>query len=469
MAEKNGGWGELLSGAHAARSLVVGGGIAMHAINVFITITILPSVVRDIGGLEYFAWNTTLYVIASVLAGGMCGRILPVLGARNLYRAALGLFMAGAVVCALAPAMPALLAGRFVQGLGAGTLSALSYTMVRVLFPERLWPAAISIISASWGVATLGGPALGGMLAQLGAWRAAFWAVAAAAPVLWLVVERSLPADVARPPRPRQRMAYGSLALLCASVLCVSLGSTARGPVAGALGLGAALAGMALFVVLENGGGRRLMPAGACRLGTPLGATYAAMMLLVIAINTEIFVPYFLQVLHGMAPVNAGYLSALMSAGWTAGAVGLAGASRRAAPRWMVAGPLTLAAALAAMLVLMPHPGLLPWGVQVGLLGACLLAQGCGIGMGWPHVCAGVFGFAPEGEKDLAASSMTLVIMMSNALGSAMAGLLANLAGLAGGGVAGASAAAAWLFGSYALAPLLAVLAVRRVLAGRAA
>jgi MFS family permease len=467
MTEKTGGWGELLRGGHAVRSLVVAGGIAMHSINVFITITILPTVVRDIGGLEYFAWNTTLYVIASVLAGGMCARILPRLGARNLYRAALALFMAGSVLCALAPSMPALLAGRMVQGLGAGTLSALSYSMVRVLFPERLWPPALSIISAAWGIATLGGPAVGGLFAQYGAWRMAFWSVAAVAPVLWLVVERSLPADVARPPRPPLPMAYASLGLLCASVFCVSLGSAATRPAMNALGFGAALAGIALFVRLENGGGRRLMPAGACRITTPLGATYAAMLLLIIAINTEIFVPYFLQTLHGMAPVNAGYLSALMSAGWTTGAVGLAGASRAAAPRWMVAGPLTLAASLAAMFVLMPHPGLLPEGAQIGLLGLCLFAQGCGIGMGWPHVCAGVFGFAPEGEKDLAAASMTLVIMMSNALGSALAGMLANLAGLGGGGAAGAASASAWLFGVYAMAPLLAVLAIRRVLAAR--
>ena len=52
------GWGELLRGSHAPRALVVGGGMAMHAINVFIVITILPSVVRDIGGLSHFAWNT---------------------------------------------------------------------------------------------------------------------------------------------------------------------------------------------------------------------------------------------------------------------------------------------------------------------------------------------------------------------------------------------------------------------------
>ncbi len=467
MSEQNGGWGELLRGENGARSLVVGGGMAMHAINVFIVITILPSVVSEIGGLEYFAWSTTLYVIASVLGGGFTGRLMPRLGARNLYRGALGLFAIGSAACAMAPTMEALLVARFVQGLGAGTLSALSYTMVRALFPERLWPAAISVISASWGVATFGGPAVGGMFAEYGAWRWAFWAVCAVAPCLWLLVERSLPRDLVRPPRPKAAMAYFNLFVLCASVFAVSVGSAAVGTAGKMAGLAIALCGLALFVRLENGGGKRLLPKGACKVGLKLGATYAAIMMAVVGINTEIFVPYFLQTLHGMAPVNAGYLSALMSVGWTAGSMIVAGASTTAVPRWMLAGPLVIAGALAGMFVLMP----VDWGglTQIVLLGMCLLAQGLGIGMCWPHLCARLFVLAPEGEKNLAASSLTIVIMVSNAIGSALAGMVTNLAGLSTEGVAGAAAAAWWLFAVFLLAPLLAVVSIRRILAVRPA
>ena len=462
MSGRHGGWGELLRGGNGPRAFVVGGGMAMHAINVFITITILPSVVREIGGLEYFAWNTTLYVLASVLAGGFCGRILPRIGARNHYRLALGLFAAGAVMCALAPSMAVLLVGRLVQGLGAGTLSALSYTMVRALFPERLWPTAISVISASWGIATCGGPALGGLLVEYGSWRMAFWSVAAVAPVLWLVVERSLPRDLARPPRAAAPMAYANLAILCASVLAISVGSADASPTRNLEGLLVAAVGLAIFLLRENGEGRRLLPRGACRLDTGLGATFAAMMMVVIAVNTEIFVPYLLQTLHGLAPVNAGYLSALMSMGWTAGSMMVSGAGPASVPRWMRGGPVVMAAALVALFVLVPHAGAIPG--RFVLIGLALFAQGFGIGMCWPHVCAGVYRFAPEGEKDLAAASMTMVIMVSNAIGSALAGMTVNLAGLSTGAAANA---ASWLFGVYVVAPLLAFVAITRILSLR--
>ena len=73
--------------------------------------------------------------------------------------------------------MPALLAGRSVQGLGGGMLVALSYAMIRHLFPAALWPRAISLVSGMWGAAALTGPFVGGVFAELGAWRAAFWAL----------------------------------------------------------------------------------------------------------------------------------------------------------------------------------------------------------------------------------------------------------------------------------------------------
>ena len=201
----NGGWAELVRGGNAGRSAVVGGGMIVHALNTFIVTTILPSVVRDIGGLRYFAWSTVLYVVASLLGGANCARLLRRIGVRNAYRTALLGFAAGSVVCALAPSMAVLLLGRFVQGLFAGTLSALSFTIIRTLFAERLWPRALSVVSVAWGVATLLGPAVGGVFAQWGVWRAAFWSVAAAAPVLLLLVEVSLPRDLRRTAAARDR------------------------------------------------------------------------------------------------------------------------------------------------------------------------------------------------------------------------------------------------------------------------
>ena len=463
-AAGEGGWTELVRGANAARSALVGGGMVLHAINVFIVATILPSVVREIGGLRYFAWSTTLYVVASLFGAVACARLLRGMGARWTYRLALLLFALGSTGCAVAPSMAALLAGRFVQGLGAGMLSALSFTQVRALFPERLWARALAVISVMWGAATLLGPAVGGVFAEYHAWRAAFWSLLASVPPLLLLVEWALPRGVAASAAAKLPMAWLNLALLSGSVLAVSVGSMSASGAANALGLLVAAAGLAWFVWRERRRRPALLPRGATQLPTPLGATYATMSLLLLGLTTEIFVPYFLQALHGLSPLHAGYVSALLSGGWTLASMASSGVAPRTTRALLRAGPLTVAAGLLGLALLMPRAA--APGLDVAAIGACLLAMGLGIGMCWPQLGTGVFRFAAEGEQALAAASITTVVMVANAFGSALGGTLTNLAGLTvPGGLTGDAHAAAWLFGVAALAPLLAAAVMRRLAA----
>jgi predicted MFS family arabinose efflux permease len=402
------------------------------------------------------------YVVASLLGGAGCANVLRRLGLRNAYRVALLGFAVGSVACALAPNMAVLLAGRVVQGLGAGTLSALSFTIVRTLFPQRLWPRAFGVVSAAWGVATLLGPAVGGMFAQWGVWRAAFWSVAAAAPVLLVLVEVSLPREIDRPAPPANGMALLSLAILAGSMLAISAGSTTADPLWNIVGVAVALLGFAVFAQREASGGARVLPAGATSPGSPLCAVYCAMVLLMAGTTPEIFVPYFLQTLHGMVPLHAGYLSALMAAGWTLGSVFSSGSSSARTRVALAVGPAVLTAGLAALALLMPMAG--PLGFDLLPIAAGLFCVGAGIGVAWPHLGARAFGFAQEADRELAGASITMVVTVGNAFGSALGGMVTNLGGLlVPGGTAGAMSASAWLFGAFMAAPLLAALAIRRL------
>ncbi len=455
-------WSELVRGGNAGRTVVVGGGMIMHALNTFIVATILPSVVHDIGGLRYFAWSTVLYIVASLLGGAGCSRILQRFGARNAYRVALAAFALGSIACALAPVMPVLLVGRFVQGLGAGTLSALSFTMVRTLFPARLWPRALSVVSIAWGFATLIGPAVGGVYAQFGAWRLAFWSVAAGAPLLLILVEVALPRDLVRPPPPRSGIAFASLFILAGSVLAISAGSMQPDAITNMIGLAVAAAGFLVFAFREAGGGARVLPQGATRPGQPLSFTYLAMILLMAGVTPEIFVPYFLQTLHGLSPLDAGYMSAAMAGGWTLASLATSGATGRWARAALTIGPLTQAAGLLVLTLLMPLAG--PPGWDLLPIGLALLAMGMGIGLTWPHLGARVFGFAQEADRELAGASITIVVMLGNAFGSALGGMTTNLGGMiAPGGQPGAAGAAVWLFALFMAAPLFAAFAVQRL------
>lgn len=95
-------WRDLFSGKNAAISIALSFGVVIHAVNILMATTILPSVVADIGGLNLYAWNTTLFVAASII-GSVLAWLLAVYGARIAYLISVVAFFAGSLACALAP------------------------------------------------------------------------------------------------------------------------------------------------------------------------------------------------------------------------------------------------------------------------------------------------------------------------------------------------------------------------------
>ncbi len=454
------GWSELLRGRNLLRSLALSGGVAIHAVNLYLATTILPSVVRDIGGIEYYAWNTTVYVVASIVGAAMAAPLLTRAGPRTAYAWSAALFALASMGCALAGSMPALLAGRSLQGLAGGVLVALPYALVRIVFRAALWPRALAMVSGMWGVSTLLGPALGGVFAELGLWRAAFWSLLPLIALFVAIGVRVLPArdPAATIPAPLPWLQLGMLTL---AVLAASIASVVE-EVSLVLGwLGVAVVLMAGFDRVQQRGHQRLLPRGSLRTSSALGVLYAILALLAVAITcTEIFVPLFLQDLHGRPPLQAGYIAALMSVGWTLGSIltsGLEGTRRMFALRL---SPMLLLAATITLAILMPQPS--TDAAALWLLAGVLVVAGFGVGIAYPHLSTQVLTVAPAGESELAASSIMTVQLSATAFGAALAGLVVNLAGqpVAGGMALDTAAAARWLFAVFAVAPALCVLLI---------
>ena len=173
-ASANSSWAELFTGKQAIASLVLSGGIALHAVNTYISATMLPSITADIGGLDYYAWNTSLFILAAILSAAVAGKVLQRIGARHSFFLAALVFMTGSALAAIAPNMGVMLLGRSVQGAGGGLIFTLCYSMIAFMYPERLWSRAFALLSGTWGITTLFGPAIGGIFAELGVWRAGF-------------------------------------------------------------------------------------------------------------------------------------------------------------------------------------------------------------------------------------------------------------------------------------------------------
>lgn len=464
--QAKGSWGELMSGRNGLRAIALCGGVAVHAINVYIVTTIMPSVVRDIGGIDYYAWITSLFVATSIIGSTCSVRLMEQLGLRYAYVFGILVFILGSILSATAPSMAYLLLGRAVQGFGGGVMLGLSYASIRLVFDARLWPRAITLISTMWGVSTLTGPAVGGLFAEYGAWRLALWSTVPVAVVVALLVLTQVPqrGRVAAG-EPKTGVPFVKIIFLSLSVLVLSVGSLAETwglRLASLLGVLAILYGIARSDLHST---NPLLPTGIYSLKHPVGALFAGVVMLSMAITTEVFIPYFLENIHQLRPLIAGYMAAMMSAAWTVGSLTTAGKSPQTVSRLMFYSPLLSAISLFILGLMMPWQALSTEWNAVWLLAIPLFGIGFGVGMSWPHILSRILIAADSGQEKQTTSAITTVQLYAVSLGTALGGMIVASVGFNRGDLIGTQHSAAALLITYAFLPALFVLLSK---AGRA-
>jgi len=429
------GWAQLFAGKTGFATVILGLGVALPAINVYIVVTILPSLVRDIGGDSYYAWAATIFVAASLVGAVLGAKLFHKFGPRAAYSAAALVFALGTFTCGFADTMPVFLVARLVQGLGGGFLLTLSYLMVRVVYREDLWPHVLSIISSMWGIATLFGPAIGGIFAEYDAWRMAFWLVGGLALFFTLAVRLILPnQETEMPPEQSPPLALAQIAILLTCVLAISVGSVLEGGWPKFFGLTVGLALLFLLAFVEKRSPHKLLPQKSFSRGSGHFYLYVLMLSLAGAVNgSELYIPLFLQILHDVSPLWAGYIAALLSMGWTCGSLYSAPCRRQRQPMLLMSAPCLGLVGMCLLFFLLPGEQNVILGPYFTLffIGLGLFLIGICTGVAWPHLLTRVMSWAVTVDCDRASTSITLVQIFSAALGSALAGTLTNAAGLA--------------------------------------
>jgi len=452
------GWRSLLRREWLLTLAVLLGGVLMQSMNVLLLATVLPSIVGELGGAALLSWPNTAFLASSIVAASCAGVLASAIGGRTAYCAGVTIFGLGALLCSLATTMGWVVAGRFVQGFGGGLEAAIAYVMVRRTFPEAMWSRTIALMSGSWSMSVLLGPLVGGMFARFGSWRSAFVATTILAGILAVSALFVLPP--ARPERrtPAPRVPAGRVALMCVAIACMSSASVVAAPLAKAGLIVLAMAALAAMLRLDRSAPAPLLPSDAFSLSTPAGVGLWLVVLLSVTYSPlQIYVPLFLQRLHGLDPLAAGFVVASASLGWTAASLVTAGAmgSRRA--RLMLSGPTIMGAALMAIAALTPRPGIV-------LLILAIVLLGIGIGQCWPFVAQRVMSGAKSGEETIAASSVPTVQQMGFALGASLAGLVANTAGLSAEITdEGLASVAFWVPAAFVVPAMLACLASLRL------
>lgn len=458
-ATATGGWRELLGPKNLGASTVLAGGVALYATNEFLTISLLPSTVAEIGGQRLYAWVTTVYLVASVVSATTVSATLARFGPRRAYLGGLSIFGAGSLLCAVAPTMEWLLAGRVVQGAAGGLIAGLGYAVINSALPQALWTKASALVSAMWGVGTLLGPAAGGMFAQYGSWRWAFGALLIMTGMIALIVPFALPDRAPGTATSGDRVPVWSLLLLGTAALVVSIAGIPTNIVWTGVLLGAGAALVAIFLVVDRRVSASVLPPTAFRPG-PLKWVYLTLGVLMAATMVDLYVPLFGQRLAGLVPVAAGFLGVALAVGWTVGEITSASVTATRAIRRIVAvAPLVMATGLTLAALTQFDDA------SIGIVAVWVVAlviTGTGVGMAWPHLSAWAMGGVDDPvEGGRAAAAINTVQLIFGAFGAGLAGIVVNA------NARGDATASRWAFAVFAGLALLGVIASLRATRGR--
>ncbi|WP_433269058.1 MFS transporter [Actinosynnema sp. CS-041913] len=439
-------WRELLGSRHGGAAIVLAAGVLVGAVNIYLAASLLPTAVAELGGERFYAWNMTIYLVAMVVATMLVSRVLGRWGNVGAYLIGFSVFLAGSLVCAVSPAMPVLLAGRGVQGVGAGLLSGLGFAVIRSALPRKLWTRGNALMSAMYGIGNFVGPALGGLFAQLGPWRLAFAVMAVIAAVCGALVPRVLPRDGrsgARTPIP-----LVSLLFVTAATMAVSVSGVLPGTPAKAAGVVVALLLLVGLVAHERRGRHRVFPRTTYQVGSSLKWIYLTIGLLAFGVAVESFLPLFGQELGGLPPLAAGFFAAAISLGWAASQLLSSSATgARTIRRLCAIGPALLALGFLVQGLLQRESA--PILLVLAWL-PVLFVAGAGIGLAYPHLSVAAMGSTADPEEGKqAAAAVATVTTLSIAFGTAVAGALVNL-----GGQSTLDAARYLLFGFAAICAL---------------
>lgn len=147
----------------------------MASMEATVVSTAMPTIVRQLGGLEIYSWVFSAFMLASTASVPLYGKLSDLYGRRSIYAIAMALFVVGSVLCGRATSMTQLVAFRAVQGLGAGGLMPLAFIIIGDIFSFEQRARMQGLFSGVWGVSSIVGPLLGGFLVDQISWHWVFY------------------------------------------------------------------------------------------------------------------------------------------------------------------------------------------------------------------------------------------------------------------------------------------------------
>ncbi len=298
-------------------------GIAVAALDVTVVGTAMPTIIGQLGGIDQYGWVFAAYLLTATTTVPIWSNLADQHGRKPIFLIGLAIFVGGSVLCGLSQSMLQLIIFRAIQGLGAGAVQPIAFTIVGDIFEPRQRARMQGFFSSVWGISAIAGPFLGGVLTSTVGWR---WAFFINVPVGLLAVTIIALVLHERVQRRTHRLDWAGVLTLTGGVSLLLLGVT---EVADA-GIGspfvlASFAGAALLLWLFVRGATTrvdaLIDLSLFRIPVVAAGLAIGTLAGIVMFGLTAYVPPLVQGVQGRSPLEAGLAVGAMSVGWPIAAI----------------------------------------------------------------------------------------------------------------------------------------------------
>ena len=397
--------------------------MSLVALDATVLATAIPTIVGELGGFTLFPWLFSGYLLAQAVTTPLYAKLSDVFGRKPVVLVGIGLFLVGSILCAVAWSMPALIVARAVQGMGAGAVQPMSVTIVGDIYSVAERARVQGYLASVWAMASVVGPTLGGLFAELGIWRGVFVLnVPLCLLAAWMMVRRFHE----NAERGERSIDYRGAVLLTAALTLLVLAILGGGQAwawdsvasIGAFSAGGVL--LAAFCVAARRAADPILPGWVLTRRLLLTTTVVGLGVGAILIGLTSYVPTYLEGSLGVSPVQAGLALTTLTIGWPLTA-GLAGRIylRIGFKKTALIGAVLVLIGAGALLTVAQRP-------NVAVVAALCFVTGCGLGLlALPSLIAAQSSVDWD-ERGVVTGTHMFARSLGSAVGVAVFGAIAN-------------------------------------------